>query len=174
MDKNERNKMAAKAIEDAINSIENGIIVEHHDSLNMDAFNVRVRKDGKDVPFTEDYRYPYYTDKDRSIKTVPLEKETNTLRVIMVGDSEYYRSVGLKSTVRILLEKHYNLPVYFLDLGWYTFPCEYRPVKESWLDCLPAYITKDENGDNLAVQQWIPVIKSMLHVDFNMPEEEEQ
>lgn len=167
MEKPTPQQIAQQAIMNAVNSIDNGIIVEYHDSLSMDAFNIRVRKDGRDMAFTEDYSYPYYTDKDKSIKTHPLEHETNELRIIMVGNSEYYRSVGVKSTVQILLEgKYYNFPVYFLDLGWYTFPQKHLEVKESMLNCLPDWITKDEQGNKLPCSEWFKVTKSMLHVDY--------
>ena len=162
---------AKQAIEKAIQSIDNGIIIEYHDSLHCDAFNIRVRKDGKDASFTETYSYPGYSEKDKTIRVHPLEQETNGLHVIMVGNSEYYGSVGLRSTISMLVEgKFYNFPVYVLDLGWYTFPSKYLPVKESWLDSLSDFITKDEQGIKLSCQDWFKMTKSMLHVDYT-PEE---
>ena len=57
MKKKEQNKLAAESIKRAVESIENGIVVEYHDHLNMDAFNVYVRKDGQTVKIDTKYRY---------------------------------------------------------------------------------------------------------------------
>lgn len=172
----EKRQIAQQAILNAVNSIDNGIIVEFHDHLSMDAFIIRVRKDGKDVPFTESYRFPYYTAKDRSIQVKPLEKETNELEVIMVSDSEYYCSVGLYSTIKMLEKKHYGLPVYMLDLGWYTFPNKYMKVGESWLesDRIPDWLSEDKDGNYLRMDKRVKLEKSMLHVDYTPEEKTEE
>ena len=57
MKKKEQNKLAAESVKRAVESIENGIVVEYHDLFNMDAFNVYVRKDGQTVKIDTRYRY---------------------------------------------------------------------------------------------------------------------
>lgn len=140
------NTTAKEAIAKTIQGINNGIIVEYHDHLSCDAFIVRVRKDGQDMPITEG---------------------NTELKVTMVGDSDYYGTKGLRSTVRDLLIEYKNkLPVYFLDLGWYTFLGKYQKVQDYWIEdrIIPASIEIGENE--------LKVSKSMLHVDWQ-PEETE-
>lgn len=127
MKKEEQNKLAAESIKRAIESIENGIVVEYHDHLSMDAFRVYVRKDGQTVKIDTEYRYKWSDEQKRE---VVIEDKiegaaSESIEVCMMTSSSYYGTLGLEYTL-YLLEKKYEVPSYFLSIGWYTFPSAYR------------------------------------------------
>ena len=126
MKKKEQNKLAAASIKRAVESIENGIVVEYHDHLNMDAFNVYVRKDGQTVKIDTKYRYRWSDEQKKAVFTEEKRPDTasDSIEVIMMSSSSYYGTVGLKDMLKLLEEK-YGLPSYFLNIGWYTLPIAY-------------------------------------------------
>ena len=129
MKKQEQNKLAAESIKRAVESIENGIVVEYHDNLNMDAFNVYVRKDGQTVKIDTKYHYKWSNEQKKEVITEDkveggLGVASDYIRVLMTTSSSYYGTAGLKDMLKLLEEK-YGLPSYFLNIGWYTFPIAY-------------------------------------------------
>lgn len=127
MNKEEQNKLAAESIKRAIESIENGIVVEYHDHLSMDAFRVYVRKDGQTVKIDTKYRYRWSDEQKREVVIEDkLEgPASESIEVCMMTSSSYYGTVGLEDML-YRLEKKYEVPSYFLSIGWYTFPYAYR------------------------------------------------
>lgn len=126
MKKKEQNKLAKESVKRAVESIENGIVVEYHDHLNMDVFNVYVRKDGQTVKIDTKYRYKW-NDKQKEATFIEEKRPdtaSDSIEVLMMSSSSYYGTVGLKDILKLLEEK-YGLPSYFLNIGWYTFPGAY-------------------------------------------------
>ena len=136
MNKEEQNKLAAESIKRAIESIENGIVVEYHDHLSMDAFNVYVRKDGQTVKIDTKYRYRWSDEQKREVIIEDkLEgAASESIEVCMITSSSYYGTVGLEDML-YRLEKKYEVPAYFLSIGWYTFPCAYLNASD-YIDCI--------------------------------------
>lgn len=126
MKKKEQNKLAAESVKRAVESIENGIVVEYHDYLNMDTFNVYVRKDGQTVKIDTKYRYKWSDEQKKAafIEEKRPDTASDSIEVLMMSSSSYYGTVGLKDILKLLEEK-YGLPSYFLNIGWYTFPGAY-------------------------------------------------
>lgn len=126
----EQNKLAKESIHRAIESVNDGIIVLYNDHLSMDAFDVFVRKDGKTLKSDTSYRYHWSDEQKRYvIDEAPIEekRQTESIGVCMMTSSSYYGTVGLGTMLDILHEKH-NLPVYYLNIGWCTFPHAYRDM----------------------------------------------
>lgn len=144
MKKKEQNKLAAESVKRAVESIENGIVVEYHDHLNMDAFNVYVRKDGQTVKIDTRYRYRWSDEQKKAVFTEEKRPDTasDSIEVIMMSSSSYYGTVGLKDILKLLEEK-YGLPSYFLNIGWYTFPGAYLD-SSNFLKCIQCYYPKIE------------------------------
>ena len=144
MKKQEQNKLAAESVKRAVGSIENGIVVEYHDHLNMDAFNVYVRKDGQTVKIDTKYRYRWSDEQKKAVFIEEKRPDTasDSIEVLMMSSSSYYGTVGLKDILRLLEEK-YGLPSYFLNSGWYTFPSAYLD-SSNFLKCIQRYYPKIE------------------------------
>lgn len=137
MNKKEQNKLAAESIKRAIESIKDGIVVEFHDHLSMDAFKVCVRKNGETVGIDTSYYYKWSNEEKREvIIETKLEDgaERKSIEVCMMTSSSYYGTVGLSDTLR-LLSKKYDVPAYFLSIGWYTFPNAYLNASD-YIDCI--------------------------------------
>lgn len=60
----------------------------------------------------------------------------------MMISSSYYGTVGLEDML-YRLEKKYEVPSYFLSIGWYTFPCAYRDSSD-YLKCIQRHHPKIE------------------------------
>ena len=136
MNKQEQNKLAAESIERAIESIKDGIVVEFHDHLSMDAFRVYVRKDGQTVKIDTKYRYRWSDEQKREVVIEDkLEgAASESIEVCMMTSSSYYGTVGLSDMLR-RLSKKYDVPAYFLSIGWYTFPSAYLNASD-YIDCI--------------------------------------
>lgn len=130
MNKQQQNQLACESINRAIESIQDGIVVEYHDHLSMDAFKVYVRKGGKTVKIDTGYRCKRSNEEKREvIIEEKLEDGTATecLEVCMTTSSSYYGTAGLQDILP-RLKKKYEVPIYFLNIGWYTFPHAYRDL----------------------------------------------
>ena len=137
MNKQEQNKLAAESIERAIESIKDGIVVEFHDHLSMDAFKVCVRKNGETIGIDTSYRCKWSNEERREvIVETKLESgtERKSIEVCMMTSSSYYGTVGLSDMLR-RLSKKYEVPAYFLSIGWYTFPSAYLNASD-YIDCI--------------------------------------
>lgn len=148
MRKEESNKLCSESVNRAIASIENGIVIVYHDHLSCDSFRVYVRKDGETLKPEKKFRYRWSDEKkDYEI----LEEEFarwdyscgDCREVNMMTSSSYYGSVGLADTVKILSEK-YGLPVYYLNLGWCTFPSAWCDTS-GYIDCIRKYTPVEVN-----------------------------
>lgn len=144
MNRIENNTLAEQSIDRAIESVTDGIVILYEDHLSMDAFKVYVRKDGKSVKSEKNYRYRRNDEK----KNYEILEEEFSIwdtqyedcgEVIMVGSSSYYGSVGLTDTVKLLREK-YGLPVYYVNIGWRTFPSAWCGMS-SFLDCIKRHVS---------------------------------
>ena len=139
MKREENNRLAEQSIDRAIESVTDGIVILYKDHLSMDAFRVYVRKDGKAVKPEKKYRYKW-NDEKKNYEIIEEEfakwddGSDDYREVIMVGSSSYYGSVGLIDTVKLLYEKH-GLPVYYLNIGWCTFPQAWCDMS-SFIDCI--------------------------------------
>lgn len=139
MRKEESNKLCSESVDRAIASIENGIAVVYHDHLSCDSFRVYVRKDGETIKPEKKFRYRW-SDEKKNYEI--LEEEFarwdcnggDYREVDMMTSSGYYGSVGLADTLRILSER-YGLPVYYLNIGWCTFPQAWCDMS-SYIDCI--------------------------------------
>lgn len=140
----EQNKLAEESISRAIESVTDGIIVLYNDHLSMDAFKVFVRKGGKTLKFDTAYRYHWSDEQKRNvIDEAPIEekRQTESMEVCMMTSSSYYGTVGLGTMLGILHEK-YGLPVYYLNIGWCTFPRAYRDMSD-YLKCIKEHVSFD-------------------------------
>ena len=140
MKKEESNKLCSESVDRAIASIEDGIVIVYHDHLSMDAFRVYVRKSGETLKPEKKFRYRW-SEKKKSNEIVESDfnrwdsdVRMNCREVNMITSSSYYGTVGLADTVKILSERH-GLPVYYLDLGWCTFPSAWRDMS-GYIDCI--------------------------------------
>lgn len=148
MKREENNRLAEQSIDRAIESVTDGIVILYKDHLSMDAFRVYVRKGGKAVKPEKKYRYKW-NDEKKNYEI--LEEESakwdcgsdDYREVNMVGSSNYYGSVGLIDTVKLLYEKH-GLPVYYLNIGWCTFPQAWRDMS-SFIDCIKRCVSFEVN-----------------------------
>jgi hypothetical protein len=143
MRKEESNKLCSESVDRAIASIENGIAVVYHDHLSCDAFRVYVRKDGETIKPEKKFRYRW-SDEKKNYEILEEEfarwdtQYEDCREVDMVGSSSYYGSVGLTDTVKLLREK-YGLPVYYVNIGWCTFPSAWCDMS-SFLDCIKRHV----------------------------------
>lgn len=139
MKREKNNTLAEQSVNRAIESVTDGIVILYKDHLSMDAFKVYVRKDGKPIKPEKKYCYRR-NDEKKSYGIVEEEfsrwdtRYEDCREVIMMGSSEYYGSVGLADTVKVLRKK-YGLPVYYLNIGWCTFPSAWCDMS-NYLDCI--------------------------------------
>ena len=145
------NKAVSEAVKKAVESIDNGIVVEFHDHLSRDAFHVYVRKDGEYIRHNVKYRYRWNdAAKNYEILEEPDRDNLTYLDVCLIDSDPYYATVGLRDTVRTLREKYGFDKAYLLDVGWHTFPSMYM-------------------GDLDWVKKYMPDLVD-LHVDIDLKE----
>lgn len=141
MNRQEQNRLASESIKRAVESIDNGIVIEYHDHLSMDSFRLYIRKDGKAIAPDTHYMCDWSAEKKGYVidecKVENHEADPDGMEVNMLGDSGYYRSCGLGTYLKKYAEK-YRLPVYLLNIGWFTFPMKYG-YADSYLEPIQKY-----------------------------------
>lgn len=53
-----------------------------------------------------------------------------TIELLMDSNSEYYGSMGFSTGLRLLKEKFPGMKTYYCNVGWYTFPQEWREIED--------------------------------------------
>lgn len=144
MKRAENNTLAEQSVDKAIESVTDGIVILYQDHLSMDAFKVYVRKDGKPVKPEKKFSYRW-SDEKKNYEILEEEfsrwddRFADCREVDMMTSSGYYGSVGLADTLKILREK-YQLPIYYLNIGWCTFPQAWCDMG-SFLDCIKRHVS---------------------------------
>lgn len=103
---------------------EDGIYAFFCDHLSMDANLVLVVKDHeivtpKKLEFGE----------GESVVFAKADWRKGILELLMDSNSGYYGSIGFSTGIRILKEMFPGLKTRYCNVGWYTFPQEWKEIK---------------------------------------------
>lgn len=121
----------------------NGIYIEYHDSLSMDAFRAWVYKDGVNILATDHELLKSLTNNseyqlDNALRNI---KHYGGYNITMVRSCSYYHTIGLIDAIKIIKSKYPELNIFAFDMGWYTFPQEWRSVKNFFTNLTSDSIT---------------------------------
>ena len=113
-----------------------GIYIEYHDTLHCDAYRVWVYRNGNNLLDASVFKKLT----DNEYRQADMEKEVSCfggIRVAMVGDSDYYGTRGIITTVKILHEEFPDLKVKCFKQGWHTFPQKWMDVENHFKSIFP-------------------------------------